>query len=84
MKEAIFWIVMAIIAASGWAYAIYINDGWFKDSMETTDSWFKKCVEVNDTWYERNVELAKKVDELTAENYRMKRRLIELGAKEEE
>lgn len=82
--QTIMFIVLGLLAISGWAYACYVNDDWFKHSVDSTDGWFKKCVEVNDTWYERNVELAKKVDELTAENYKMKKRLIELGAKEDE
>ncbi len=81
--EIIVFIVLGLISISGWAFSIYVNNDWFKHSIDSTDGWFKKCMEVNDGWYERNVELAKKVDELTAENYRMKRRLIELGAKEE-
>ena len=63
----IVFIILGVVSSSGWIYALYINDSWFKDSIKTTDAWFKRCNEINDFWYERNVELAKKVDELTAE-----------------
>jgi len=65
--EIIAFIVLGLISISGWAYAIYINDSWFKDSIKITEDWFNKCLEINDTWYKRNVELAKKVDELISE-----------------
>ena len=65
--EFIVLIVLVLLAISGWAFSMYVNDGWFKDSIKTTEKWFNHCMEINNIWYERNVELAKKVDELTAE-----------------
>lgn len=79
--ENIVLVVLTFLAISGWAFSVYVNDSWFKDSIKTSEDWFNHCMEVNNTWYEHSVKLAEKVDKLIAENNRIKNQLkeIELG-----
>lgn len=65
-------IFLIVVAISGWAYALWVNDDWFKDSIKTIENWYKYCLEINHSWYEHCIELAEKVDSLQAEIDRLR------------
>ena len=44
-----FWII-AFFAAMAWA--LYINNSWYKESLKTIAEWEKVCEEQNNSWYE--------------------------------
>lgn len=49
MTATTFWMILFFAAM---AYALYINDWWYKDSLKTIAEWERFCKEQNNTWRE--------------------------------
>ncbi len=62
-----FIIFIVVFGLSGWVYALWVNDDWYRNSIETTNEWYDRCTEINEIWYNRANELAKKLDAIEAE-----------------
>lgn len=60
-------IFLVIFSISGWVFALWVNDDWFKDCIKTTEDWCKWCQELNEDWGNYCIELAEKVDRLRSE-----------------
>lgn len=62
-----FIIFMVVFGLSGWVFALWVNDDWYRDSIETIEFWYARNCEINDMWHSYASELAKKLDEIEKE-----------------
>lgn len=63
----IFIIFMIVFGLSGWVFALWVNDDWYKDSIKTINEWYNWCLEINEAWYNQANKLAKKLDTIEAD-----------------
>ena len=63
-----FIIFVVVFGLSGWVFAMWVNNDWYRDSLKTINKWYDHCMEINESWYNRANELAKQLDEIRAED----------------
>lgn len=61
-----FIIFMIVFGLSGWVFALWVNDDWYRDSIKTINEWYDRCTEINESWYNTANTLAKKLDAIEA------------------
>ena len=60
-------IYLIAIAISGWVFALWVNDSWYKDSIATIDRWYEYAMSINEDWSETAIRQAEEIDRLRAD-----------------